>query len=324
MIGLGGADGATGEFDQELAAYRRANELDPLWFRTVGVVAIAAAEMGDRAEAEAVARRGFPNNEIQQHVLLGRLAWILGDFSEAARHWSIVARSNSPRWRDTTRRSMNDALFAVRLRTEPGVAVPRPSDQRHLWRIWMDAPPAPPVWQARNRDLIAAEVYRDENHVAAKLMLNAGRTRELAAAYGSAVGLLGLRPGQPPRIDQLSETPVVALALRQAGRTAEADRLLREADAAVRATYRRGRVPFWFDADAAAIWAVQGRADEALAMLERAADRGWTHAGSTDLRNVNDEPAFRALHGLPRFERIRARLDAHYARERAETAQLQI
>jgi TolB-like protein/DNA-binding winged helix-turn-helix (wHTH) protein/Tfp pilus assembly protein PilF len=324
MIGLGFAHASAGEFEQQLAANRRAVELDPSWFRTTGSVVIALADMGDRAEAEAVARRSFPNNQVQQHILLGRIAWIFGDFSEAARHWSFVARANSPRWSETGRRTMTDATFAVGLRTGPLVAVPQPLYQRHTWRIWMDSAPSPAVWRARNRDGIAADVYRDENHVAAKLMLNAGRTRELAAPYDGPVGLLGFRPGQAVRVDQLGETPLAALVLRQAGRAAEADRLLREADAAARAVYRRGRVPFWFDAEAAALWAVQGRSDEALTMLEHALGRGWTHSGSTDLRDITDEPAFRSLHGQPRFERIRMRLDAHYARERRETEALHI
>ncbi len=324
MIGLGTAYGAAGEFEQELAAYHRANELDPLWFRTVGTVAITIAEMGDRAEAEAVARRGFRDNEIQQHMLLGRIAWIFGDFSEAARRWSIVAQSNSPRWSDTARRTMNDATLAVGLRTGPIDAVPQPIALRDTWQIWMEAPPSSAVWQSRNRDPIAAEVYRGENIVAAKLMLNAGRTSELAATYDRAVGLLGLRQRQPLRVDQLGEVPMVALVLRQSGRAAEADRLLREADASVRAVYRRGRVPFWFDAEAAAIWAVQGRKEEALAMLEQAAGRGWVHSGGTNLRDIADEPAFRSLRGQLRFERLRARLAAHYARERSETEKLRL
>ena len=322
MIGLGLAHGAAGEFDQELAAYRRAHELDPLWFRTVGAVAMAVSEMGNRAEAEAVVKRGFANNAVQQNMMLGRIAWIFGDFSEAARRWSIVAKSNSPRWSDINRLAMNDATHAVGLITGPLIAIPYPLGAPLRWPVWMDAPPAASVWQARNRDGIATEVFRAENLFAAKLMLNAGRTSELAATYRSPVGLLRVRPRQALRIDQLGEAPLVALALRQSGQKAEAVRLLGEADAATRAVYRRGQVPFWFDADAAAIWAVQGNKDAALTMLERAIDRGWTHSGTTDLRDIADEPAFRSLHGQPRFERLRARLAAHFARERSETVAL--
>lgn len=322
MIDLGLAHGAAGEFDKELAAYRRAHELDPLWFRTVGTVVIAVAESGNRTEAEAIVRRGFPNNAVQQNILFGRIAWIFGDFSEAARRWLIAAKANSPRWSEIARRTINDATYAVGLKTGPLFVVPYPLGERRTWPVWVDAAPAASVWQARNRNAIATEVYRAENLFAAKLMLNAGRTTELAAAFGSPVGLLRVRPRQPLRVDQLGEAPIVALALRQSGRNAEAERLLREADALIRKVYRQGQVPFWFDADAAAIWAVQGNMDEALAILERAMDRGWTHSGATDLRDIADEPAFRSLHGQPRFERLRARLAAHYARERSETMAL--
>jgi hypothetical protein len=155
--------------------------------------------------------------------------------------------------------------------------------------------------------------------MAAKLMLTAGRAKELAATYDGPVGLLSLRPSEPVRADQLHEAAVVALALRQAGRPADADRLLTQAASRIAVVYRQRTIPFTLDADVAAIWAVQGRRDQALSMLERAMQRGWTNTGNTDLPDIEDEPAFSSLRGQPRFERIRAGLAAHLARERAET-----
>ncbi|MEO6114180.1 MAG: winged helix-turn-helix domain-containing protein [Sphingomicrobium sp.] len=324
LVALGSMLGAKGEFDQELAAYKRAGEFDPLWFHTVGALAIALAEMGDRAEAEAVARRGFAKNIDNQHILLGRLAWILGDYSEALRHWAIVVRGNSLRWNYAAQRNLNDGLFTLGLSSKAVPDSPTLSDQPRRVRVWMEAAPSAAVWRAGNRNPIAIEVYRYKNHVAAKLMLGSGRTRALAVAYDGSMGLLRLRPRQPLRVDQLPEAPIVAIALRQAGRAPEAYRLLREAEVLTRSVYRRNRVPFWFDADAAALWATQGRKDEALTALERAFSRGWTHTASTDLPDINDEPAFRSLHGQPRFERLRAKLAVHHARERAETVQLRI
>ena len=319
MIGLGIAHGASGEFEKELAAYRRALELDPLWFRAVSSQAVAATEMGDRAGAEAIARRALPANGIEQNLVLAKAASMSGDFSEAVRRWSMVVNARSPRWSETARRSRNEVAFAVGIRTGPIVTIPRPLDQRHLGRVWMDRPPTPSVWKLRNRNALAAAVYRDDNHVAAKLMLNEGRSGELAAAYDGPGGMVGIRRGERLRIDQLSEAAVVALALRRAGRNAEAERLLREAEGLVERVYGRGRVPFWFDADAAALSAVRGRKSEAISRLERAVDRGWRHAGSTDLRELVDEPSFRSLGGDARFERLRRRLSAHHAREREET-----
>ena len=117
MIGLGVAHGAAGEFDQELAAYRRPRELDPLWFRTVGAARDCARRNGEsrrsRGDREARFRE---RRQSMQHILLGRIAWIFGDYSEAARHWSIVARANSPRWsHPCSSEDLNDAKFALGL-----------------------------------------------------------------------------------------------------------------------------------------------------------------------------------------------------------------
>jgi len=322
LIWLGHAHRAAGEFEQEFVAYRRAAVLDPLWFRSVREVAHATAEMGDRDAAEAIARQGHRDNQISQHMLLGRIAAIFGDYSEATRRWSIVARADSPRWSDTAEIGVQQFKFRIGLGQKPPPGLMQPDIRNTTSPVWMDLPPAPALWRLRNRNRIAAQVYSDENQVAVKMMLNAGRASELAATYRSPTGLLGIRPGQPLRIDQLGEAPLVALALRESGRAAEADRLLQQAEAAIRTVYRRGRVPFWFDADAAAVFAARGRSDQALQVLERALARGWTHSGSTDLPGIADEPAFRLLRGHPRFERTRARLDAHYAREHRETALL--
>jgi TolB-like protein/DNA-binding winged helix-turn-helix (wHTH) protein/tetratricopeptide (TPR) repeat protein len=324
LLALGLVQSANGEFDRELATYRRANEIDPLWYRTTGQLAIALSEMGKRTEAEAIGRRGFAKNPANLEIILGRIAWSLGDSSEAARHWSIVARSNSPRWSETAKGRVEEAKYQLGLGGAVEDSQPQDPARRRTFRSWRMAPPTVAVWKARNRDPITADQYRDDNHVAAKLMLKAGRWSELAAAYDGRVGLMSLRRGLPLRVDQLNEAPIAALTLRQAGRRAEADRLLREADTLVRSVHRRTVVPFWFDADAAAIFAAEGKQDEALAMLEKAMARGWTHAGVSDLRELADEPAFRSLVGNPRFRRIQVALNQHYQRERIETIRLHV
>ena len=324
QIDLGMALNATGEFEAELAAYRRANEIDPLWFRTTGSRAMATAKLRGRAEAETIARRDMPDKGANLHILLGRIAWIVADYSEAVRRWTIVARSNSPRWSDTAERTRRDARHALGLPTEALVDIPQAVSARDDWRKFTDAPPAPAAWRQRNRDPIAAAVYRKHNLIAAKLMLNAGRWSELLATHDSAIGLQGIRPGSRLRVDQLSEASLVALALRAGGRAQEAERLLRQADSLTRDVNRKGKVPFWFDAQSAAIFAVLGKKDEALSTLQRAFDRGWRQSDGADLPDIADEPVWRSLHGDPRFERLRARIAAHYAREREETRRLPI
>jgi len=320
MIALGHVFANEGKFDSELAAYRRAAQLDPLWFRTTGAQGIALAERGRRHEAEAVARTGFRNDINNQHILLGRIAWILGDYSEAARQWSIVSVANSPRWSFRAKEDLQNTIAVLGL----GKLPEQPGGMRRRSRLAIDSPPLAALWQQHNRSAIAADVYKEENRVAAKQMLGAGEARELAAAYDRPIGLLGIHRGEQLRADQLSSVPVVALAMRSAGRSIEADRLLQQAEEVLRGVYAHSTTPFWFDADTAAILAVEGRKGEALAALERAARRGWTHAGSSDLPDIAEEPAFRSLRGEPRFQQIRANLAAQHARERAEFLQLRL
>ena len=58
----------------------------------------------------------------------------------------------------------------------------------------------------------------------------------------------------------------------------------------------------------------------AITALERALRRGSTHSTRTDLLRIEDEPALRSLRGDPGFEAVRSKYEAHFARERQETA----
>jgi len=326
LIWLGISHKAAGEFEAELAAYRRAFALDPFWTRTARDTAVTLAEMGRRGEAEAFLKRRSGAEQSNQNLLLGRVALISGDFSEAARQLNFVAKADTSRWGRVASESLKTVLFTLGLPTQPPQAVwTVPGDAvRPIRRVWMKAPPAPLEWRRRNRNQLAAEVYRHHNHFAAKLLLNASRVDELLAVHDSPAGLLGIHPSQRLRVDQLGEATVVALALRRGGRQADAERLLEQADVAIRLVYRRGEAPFWFVVDTAAVRAVQGRDDESVAILERALGRGWSHTETTDLDDLGDEPAFATLRDHPRFERIRTRLTAHMARERLETQQLRL
>jgi TolB-like protein/DNA-binding winged helix-turn-helix (wHTH) protein/cytochrome c-type biogenesis protein CcmH/NrfG len=317
---LGVCHETAGEFERALAASRRAVELDPNWNFALGRYSELVAEMGERDKAEAIVRRGLARDQAARNIALARIALFFGDYAEAARLFSSKVVTTSPRWSAPARSFLNDAIFPVGLPLDRLEPIPRPPDKPRRWRVLMESAPAPSVWQDRNRDPIAALVYREDNLVAAKLMLIAGRERELEATYDSPVGLFDIRPGRPLRADQIDEAPIVALALRRRNRTPEADRLLEQADAAVRSVLRRGRPPLWFQADAAAVWAMQGRVDAALVTLEQVLRKGWAHSFGSDLRGLSEEPAFYLLRGQRRFKAVSAYLRASTAREREEIA----
>ena len=315
------AHNATDEFSLGLEAFQRAHELDPVWPFPLRALIDMNAELGNRAAAEAAIREGFPGDAMTQHFALARVALFFGDFSDAARRYAIVAKSPA-RWARPSQRTLADLQFTLGISKSmpaPSPAANVGSSNRYVPRVWMAAPPSPAEWRRRNRSPAAALVYHDENIVAAKLMLNAGRARELVAAFDGPTGLLGLRRGQPLGPCQFQEVPLVALALRTVGRGEEADALFRQADARLRAAYRRGKVPTFFDGDAAGVWAAQGNSGAALKALERAIARGWLYAGRLDLPDLADEPAFRPLRNDPRFKAVLARYQAHFVRERQET-----
>ena len=317
-----GALEASGRWGEATASMRQAHELDPLWSGPWRVLLDLGALLGDKRDAQATIRLGFAEDPVLQNFAQARVAWILGDFSDATRRWSDLAKGQS-QWARPSKLSLENALFMMNLSKDRPSRPPRPSvgqSRSTPANVWMTDAPSPAEWQRRNRSSPAELVYRDENVIAAKLMLNSGRARELVATYDSPTGLLGLRRGQPVGTCFLQSAAIAAVALRAVGREAEAQAILRSADATIGAAYKRGPVPLWFDDDAAGIWAQQGKADMAADALDRALRRGSAHATRTDLRRLDEEPAFRSLLGNRRFEAVRSKYDAHFARERQETA----
>lgn len=320
FLWLANAQHTSGQYTKALASYRQAHDVDPSWQAPLRAMTDMTAAMGDRRATEALVRKEFADDPMLVDFALARTAWAFGEFSEAARRWSIVANSQA-RWAAPAKLSLEDAKLILGISNRAPSRKPfgSLSHARVGPRLWPDVAPTRDEWVKRNRRIAAELVYHEQNALSAKLMLNAGRAAELAATYDRPLGLLGMHKGQPLTMCRTRDAPLVALALRAAGRPKEAAALLTEAEAQVRYAYSQGTVPVWFEVDAAQVWATSGKPDLALNALERAMRRGWVSAGTTDLPRVEDEPTLRSLRGLPRFNAIRAHLKAHYLRERAET-----
>ena len=311
----------SGQFADSIEALRRAHELDPLWPFPLRALIDDLAASGDRAAAEAMIKKAFPDDATVQDFAMARVARMVGDFSEAARRWSVVAKSES-RWAVPSKLGLQEILFTLSLAKD----VREPSGRaliggsRFVAAPPITAAPSASEWRKHSGSFEASLVFADENALAAKRMLREGRTRELVATYDGGVGLLRIRKGESVRPLRVRDAPIIALALREQGRFAEADDLLRRSDATIRTVYAYGKVPIFFDEDAAGVWATQGKTNLALGALERALGRGWLHVGHTDFPRLEDEPVFRSLRGNPRFEALLNKRAAHFAKERAETA----
>lgn len=323
QLWLASAERVAGNFQGEIAAYRRAVAYDPHWFRPTRDLVIAVAEMGDRRAAEELAAKSHVDDSHLRLGVTARVAWLFGDYVQAAKIWTAEAKIDS-----LTRAPATDALINARFTLDlPGASPPPPwpaiAELRiPLSRIWLPGAPSSQAWQQHNRNDDAAMVYRGENLVAAKLMLAANRASELVWAYDRPSGLLGIRKGQPIGPYDLHAVSLAALSLTQVGRRKEAKGLLSQAQEQVDAVFRRGQAPFTFDVDAAAIAAAAGHSDRAIAALQRALRRGWSHSAPDDLTHLSAEPAFSALRGDRRFADIAARFDARIVAERRKALAL--
>jgi hypothetical protein len=248
------------------------------------------------------------------------MAWRRGDFSGQYRHAQLAFAVADGGKRFFPELAMGRALRATGHYPEARrIWHHYPLDDR-MWRMWNGEAPSGREVEGLLRDPIGTWTDEAANHFLLRSLMNAGRAREVAQLYDRRFSSPEMMAAAHPtgHVSFVGDSVVVALALRQAGRGAEADRLLALADAAARRRLARGRVPRWYLADCAAIWAALGRRDQALSALERAVGLGWYYAGILSLGDIGDEPAFRSLRGEPRFERIRATFKAHIERERLE------
>ena len=319
---LGHAYGMEGDFPRQLEAYRRAMTIDPLWERSQVAATVTAWEMGYRGEAlrrfQWIVGHGDP---YQVRAIRAEFAEARGDFSAAAREY-LAARSLGVKAFEPTLRL---ALLLLRL-NDVGAAhaafetiLPGSVSASHRK---LEAGQLLSRDELRTMDRSYGVSMPDSHHAvaAAKRLVGAGRSADVVELYDHG-GILGMASGRPIGVNDLDvlQLGIVVAALRDVGRADEAGRLLARADALVRAALSRGRIPNWFHvAGPAQVLALQGRRGAAIDALERAIGAGWVNARLEVSSDLGEEPAFRALRGDPRFERIRLRVREHIERERRE------
>jgi hypothetical protein len=312
-----------GDYPRQLNALRRAVAIDPLWWPASWGAAEIAWNMGYRDEALKYARRvevdGVPL-PFMAHMVRGDMAWRRGDFSGVFRESQAGYATRDVGKQFFGQLGMGWALRAMGYLPEARRIWNVYNVDEDMWRMWHgEAPSAVP---ARLSNTGINHHWYETPFVSFlfRTLVNAGRSAEAVKLYDRQFrtpdGMADSYPGGHALF--LADAASVALALREVGRRAESEHLLALADADIRASFRRGRVPRWYYALCAQIWAAQGKRAASLFALERAVGEGWYYASPESLPDIGDEPAFRRLRSDPRFERIRAKFKAHIARERRE------
>lgn len=336
------------DFPRMMTAYGNAFEIDPLWHYAQFQAVDTAWRMGRPQEAIGYLRRvERDGSQHQVHLLRSTLAQVRGDFSAAAGELAAAAAATDDGGKKAVAAYQRAFIFSSlglhdRVRKEwsiawsnagKALALPAGRSSPEDRYFAMHGGKLPSMAELRSY----SESHFDKDWpyavIGAKMLINAGRARDVVSLYDSREGFLGLsrdRSLEGVRQQTLPAVPVVAAALLAVGRTGEADRIIAAADRLIEAglARSRGEATYNFLAEAAQVWALRGKHAMALAALERARARGWSYVamdeGDVSLSDMADEPAFRSLRGNPRFERLRAEINAHLARERRETAQLSI
>lgn len=339
---LGNTHLSRANYPRALAAFRRAFELDPTWVHVARQATETALTLGRREEAMVYVRRVEREGSVYDARLLrGLTAANGGDLSGAAADLAQARASTD----DLGKQAIvvyNRAVIMYAL----GLTEQAQSEWASCRLAWAEGRDSALNMPERFAGHLAlrrgqipsaarlAEMNRDRGDVRVQILLKevvgrliaGGRAQDAVALYDSSSGLLGFSASRPVPTSPEHLTrygPTVAAGLRAVGREREARQILLRAERRVDLGLRssRGQVSAAFLGEAAAIWAMLGKTDLAVAALERAVGNGWLNAdlSAEDLPDdLGSEPAFQTLRGHPRFERLRETLDRHLERERAE------
>lgn len=310
-----------GDFRRMKQAFDRAARIDPLWQWAVLPASWLNWNLGDRQLALQQVQQLFRHGQPQPHMrqmLMGDLAFRLGDFSRALEEYQAAARSTDAAGRVWADSGRGGVFFAVGMVEEARPLVAFKAIEADFDLFEGRAPSQQSIEISRKHPFYAWNM-QERNYFLLRLLVKQGRFAEVAALYDRRFK----SPEEFARTPRghesfLNDAVPVILALRQVDRRREAGRIQAIAQTEIDKRYRAGVIPMWYEALAAQHFAIGGDKARAVQALERAVRLGWFNRGYLAMPNIADEPAFRSLAGEARYDAIEQRLRAHYASERNE------
>lgn len=300
-------------YEQAADNFRRAAQIEPLLHVPHANLLDSLLRSGRTAEAEQLierfaARRADPP---RAQELRGEYLYATGNLAESFRQFQAAAQAglNSPSAK------LHQGQLLLRFgQVDEGVATLPEVHQRLVGAYWRGDYGA----AAAEVEAMGISIWNIPDLPAAwaKAMVHAGRNDELLRLTETRWGSIGKLIRDPScRFHELGPTFVVAL--RESGRNREAQALLEATKAEYRHRVRNGVAGAEKSVQLAAIHGLEGRIDQAIAELERAASMGWVDQNGP-YGIALDDPAFIPLRSHPRFQALSKRIAEKIAAEAAK------
>jgi TolB-like protein len=315
VVWLGIMLNEAGQTKEALEVYTRAANIEPLYWPAVLNRLNVLLDLGDYSGAERL--RDDEKRLGARHLATAaemEIAKVRGDFAHAINVGLGYWQSGTPDGRAVVGLSLWTALLQLGYLEEALKVSPAPDFALPLWKD------DPRGLNEMERHSIAPRQFFAMNPLpanAGRVYVTSGRGAKLAQMYLS----LHVQPDEfAPIMDDRDEflivAPLVAVALRDNGHAADAQRLLSVAEASAKQGLggARPKAP----ALLARIYAAEGRNEDALSLLTIAVNRGWLPSLPELQSDIGRDPVLAGLRSDPRFDHIRKLILGTIQRQRAQ------
>lgn len=242
-----------------------------------------------------------------------------GDLANAANLGLAYWKTGPKEGRSAIRVSLWTVMLELGFVDEAAKLGPAPDFAPALWKLH---PKGLNLMESHHIDVQTFFMLQPLTENASRVYLLSGRSKKLADMYLS----LNMSPaafldmtkfgGDPDDVHFILSAPLIALALKENRRPADATALLLLAEQRAKTRAVDGKPED--SVLLARIYAAEGRNKEAIPLVVGAINRGWLPQPPELLPDLQSDPALASLKGDPRFERSRQQLLGTIARERAQ------
>lgn len=318
---LGNTRGEGGDLKGAAEAYRRAADIEPFFWPAVFNLYGTLDQLKDQKGMQDLLER---ENRIGADYLGTAIrmdkAFRTGNLGEAANIGLAYWKTGRMEGRPAIGANLWVVLLQLGFADEAGRLGPGPDFAPYLWKL---DPKGLDIMESHHIEPRTFFTLEPLTENGSRMYLLSGRGKRLAELYLSSKlspdAFLEVGGGDDPDNHHfLYSAPLVAIALQENGQGDKAKQLLSFAESTAKQSTDTKPVK---DVLLARIYSVQGRKEDAIALLTGAINRGFIPDAPELLPDLHSDPALAGLKGDPRFERLRNQLVGTIARERAQVNQ---